>query len=418
MSDEHHDAPNHNAHASSDEGPYSASSLFVEMMRQMAAQQTPAIQASEGDNPAEVAQPIAPPVAQDTEQGTAAPTPDVIQVAAMTSDNTAEADETLTPATRPRRPRAPVPPPPDLGTGDATRDPSQDEARRAEQMRAQRIRRVKRRQERRRRRRVGMLGGLLRTLLVVALASGLASTIFTWFTDPSFIQAEVAANLRAVQNTRVPTLAPTDLPTPNWARRIGIVSGHRGPNNDPGAVCEDNGLTEAEINFAVAQQVVRELRGRGYSVDLLDEFDPRLNNYQAATLVSIHANSCLSYGGEGTGFLVARAAARPAGGPDELLAECIAQYYQRATQLERKFSLTVDMTDYHTFREIHPRTPAAIIELGFMLLDRDLLLNQQDVLAHGIAEGVVCFLEGDGRSLVRVSPTPTVTPTPIAISGG
>src|SRR5690606_34394711 len=84
-------------------------------------------------------------------------------------------------------------------------------------------------------------------------------------------------------------LTPTAIVvTPNWARRIGIVSGHRGPENDPGAVCDD-GLTEREINFAVAQLVVRSLREQGYSVDLLDEFDPRLTTYQAAALVSIHS---------------------------------------------------------------------------------------------------------------------------------
>jgi len=197
--------------------------------------------------------------------------------------------------------------------------------------------------------------------------------------------------------------------TPNWMQRIGIVSGHRGPENDPGAVCPD-GLTEAEINFAVAQLVVQEMQVRGYTVDLLDEFDPRLNNYQAAALVSIHANDCRDYGELVSGYLVARAAARPAGGFDDVLAECIGLYYGDKTQLERRFSLTVDMTDYHTFREIHPLTPAAILELGFMKDDRQLLTEQQDLLAESIVEGILCYLQGENPTQVMTEQAPTATP--------
>jgi N-acetylmuramoyl-L-alanine amidase len=183
-------------------------------------------------------------------------------------------------------------------------------------------------------------------------------------------------------------------PNPNWLRLIGIVSGHRGPENDPGAVCPD-GLQEADINFDVAQVVVRNLRGLGYSVDLLDEFDGRLDNYQASALVSIHTNTCQVWPGEEvSGFLIAAAAARvTARGNDNVLVECIAQYYQSATQLQRREGLTVDMTDYHTFREIHALTPAAIIELGFMLADRDILTTKTDVMAEAITNGILCFLE-------------------------
>ena len=35
---------------------------------------------------------------------------------------------------------------------------------------------------------------------------------------------------------------------------------------------------------------------------------------------------------------------------------------------------------------------AAIIELGFMLADRDLLVNRQEDMARGITDGVLCYL--------------------------
>ncbi|MEJ5199653.1 MAG: N-acetylmuramoyl-L-alanine amidase, partial [Anaerolineae bacterium] len=76
---------------------------------------------------------------------------------------------------------------------------------------------------------------------------------------------------------------------PLAGRQIGIVAGHSG--NDAGAVCPD-GLTEAQVNMAVAEAVVRELRARGATVDLLAEFDERLPGYRGDAFVSIHADSC------------------------------------------------------------------------------------------------------------------------------
>jgi N-acetylmuramoyl-L-alanine amidase len=264
---------------------------------------------------------------------------------------------------------------------------------------AQRIQRVKRRRAKRRRQQVSFLGGFFRTVFITLVAAGLVGTIFTWFTEPDFLNRDVVSGLAIAEATQIATAQPSPMPTPNWLRRIGIVAGHRGPENDPGAVCPD-GLTEAEINFNVAALVVRELRARGYSVDLLDEFDPRLDAYQAAALLSIHANTCQDFGEFVSGYLVAKAASRPEGGEDTRLAECVGYHYGRATQLQRRFTLTLDMTDYHNFREINTRTPAAILELGFMKDDRDLLTNQQPLLAQGIVEGLLCYLAPDENNQV------------------
>lgn len=272
----------------------------------------------------------------------------------------------------------------------------------------QRVRRVKKRRARRRQRTVGVLGGIIRSLIVVLVAAGLMATIFTWWTPSQFLADDVKQELSIAQATGMVTAAPTVMPTPNWLKRVGIVSGHRGPQvpPDPGAVCPD-GLTEASVNFAVAQIVVRNLRAQGYSVDLLDEFDPRLDEYQAAALVSIHANTCQVWPGEVvSGYLIARAAARTTiQGNDDVLVNCVSQYYGQATGLERREGVTVDMTDYHTFREIHPLTPATILELGFLLADRAILTEKHEEMAQGITDGILCFLQPNQRP---------ATATPIA----
>ena len=80
-------------------------------------------------------------------------------------------------------------------------------------------------------------------------------------------------------------------------------------------------------------------------------------------------------------------------GNDELLVGCVANYYGALTQLQRRPGVTRDMTDYHNFREIHPQTPAAIIELGFMRADWDLLATQPDLMAQAITNGILCFAD-------------------------
>jgi len=263
------------------------------------------------------------------------------------------------------------------------------------------VRRVRRRRARGKRR-ATLLGGMLRSIIIITVAAGLTAVILTWFTPQALIQEGVRDDLSAaIATSDFATFAPTVQPTPNWLKKIGVVSGHRGPEDDPGAVCQDVGgnlipPTENEINFSVAERVVNSLRALGYNVDLLDEFDPRLNQYQASALVSIHANTCAEWpGGEVvSGFLIAGPAARTSmRGNDELLVGCIADHYGNMTGLSRRPGVTIDMTNYHNFREIDTRTPAAIIELGFMLADRDLLVDQPDLMAQAIINGILCFVD-------------------------
>jgi len=273
--------------------------------------------------------------------------------------------------------------------------------------------RAQRRRIRQKGRTESVFGGALRTLFITTLTGLLVATVFTWITSPDRLSPTVRGNLSSAMATATQQgvfIQPTSAPiTPNWLRRIGIVSGHRGPNNDPGAVCPD-GLTEAEINLNVAQGVARNLQGRGYTVDLLDEFDPRLADYNAELLLSIHANTCQDYGEVVSGFLISTADARIGSGNDELLVECVAVNYAQSVPLDRRFGLTRDMTDYHIFREISPRTPAAILELGFMFSDREVLIRDPDLLAQAITSGLLCFLEPTHPNMLATLTAPTPNP--------
>jgi len=178
---------------------------------------------------------------------------------------------------------------------------------------------------------------------------------------------------------------------------IGIVAGHSGGDvMDVGAVCPD-GLTELDVNLDVAQQVVDGLQAMGYQVDLLEEFDERLYGYQADALLSIHADSCMQIVNAtppASGFKVASVEDSAVPVLEEQLVSCLAQCYAARTGMYFHVnSITPDMSQYHTFYEIDSDTPAAIIETGFMYADRYILTERSDLVAQGIIDGIVCFLE-------------------------
>ena len=177
---------------------------------------------------------------------------------------------------------------------------------------------------------------------------------------------------------------------------VGIVAGHW--ENDTGAMCPD-GLTEVEINLDIARRVVAGLQALGYQVDLLEEMDPRLEGYRADALVSIHADSCVDYPDAtppASGFKVASVEDSMVPEAEARLVACLAQCYaSRTGMFFHANSITYDMIYYHSFYEIDGQTPGAIIETGFMFNDRYMLTQQPDLVAQGIVDGIVCFIEGE-----------------------
>ena len=192
--------------------------------------------------------------------------------------------------------------------------------------------------------------------------------------------------------------------------RIGIVAGHSG--NDSGAVCYDgNGnvtLTEADLNLEIAALVEQQLKQHGFDVDLLREFDTRLNGYRALAIVSIHNDSCEYVNDQATGFKVAAALNTNDINRANRLTACLVDRYQRSTKMTfHAGSITGDMREYHAFREIDPSTVAAIIETGFLNLDREMLTKNTDLVAAGVVDGILCFANNE-----NVEPTaiPNLTP--------
>ncbi len=249
---------------------------------------------------------------------------------------------------------------------------------------------------------------IMRNLAVALGVATVLATVFTAWTPASFGAGEIAEYLAIAldRQTEPETSEGVALgePPAETELRIGIVAGHSGlhPDSglpDPGAVCSD-GLTELEINTSIADLVVRGLRAAGFEAILLEEFDTRLTGYRAVALVSIHADACVAINDEATGYKVSAALDTAVPDKAQRLVSCLADRYGAATNLRyHPGSITRDMTAYHSFYEIHSQTPAAIIETGFMYLDRDFLTQQPDRAARGIVEGILCYVHNEPVSL-------------------
>ncbi|MFM8426579.1 MAG: N-acetylmuramoyl-L-alanine amidase, partial [Chloroflexota bacterium] len=218
----------------------------------------------------------------------------------------------------------------------------------------------------------------------------LIATLFTAWTPNSLFTSNLSEQLRTLLTPQSAVQNGVSTPLPQI--RIGIVAGHMG--NDSGAVCYDEdgtpSLTEADVNLSIATLVQRSLTERGYQVDLLNEFDTRLNGYRAAALVSIHNDSCDYINDEATGFKVAASLETRDVNRAQRLTACLTDRYQNMTGLFfHANSITPDMTQYHAFSEIDPNTITAIIETGFLYLDRDILTKQTDVVAEGVTQGIL-----------------------------
>jgi N-acetylmuramoyl-L-alanine amidase len=263
---------------------------------------------------------------------------------------------------------------------------------------------------------------LIRSLAVTFSAAVIASTIFMWFTSPDFLPARTRANLAPVQQTAQRVIATrTPLPTPTWFNVIGVLAGHSGSGRtdtgipDPGSVCAD-GFTELSVTTEVAARVAAKLRGRGYTVVELGEFDERLDGFEAAAFISLHAEACVDYGAGYTfhGFKSTYPGTRfTVRDQDMIFNDCVRVNYAALTNMQFQANqITPNMLEYHAFRKIAPTTPGVILELGWLNYNRD-MLAQPDLLADAIVNGMRCFLEPIALATDVAAPgSPVSSPTP------
>ncbi len=186
--------------------------------------------------------------------------------------------------------------------------------------------------------------------------------------------------------------------------RIGLQVGHWRTHELPDELARlrtatggsGGGVREVDLNLTVAQRTAEQLRARGYTVDVLPATVPPA--YRADVFLAIHADAVTSPGPRGFKLARARASALPV--TDDRLVAIMREEYGRATGLPWSPAITRNMTGYYAFsfrrydHAVASTTPAVILEMGFMTNASDLrfLLGRTDVVADGIARGILRFL--------------------------
>ncbi|MBU6389689.1 N-acetylmuramoyl-L-alanine amidase [Patescibacteria group bacterium] len=196
--------------------------------------------------------------------------------------------------------------------------------------------------------------------------------------------------------------------------KVGIQAGHWQTDQMPDELsslrwdfgASSGGVNEVDVNLDVAKKTVAILQKDGISVDLLPATVPP--GYCANAFVAIHAD-----GNDVTSVYGYKTAGSYWDASDKslTLSDDINQDYGQVTGMNQNPAITDNMDQYYAFNfqkfnhAIAPQTPGAIIELGFVSnpTDQAILTGDSQLLAQGVAQGVVDFLNG------KVAPTPTPT---------
>jgi len=248
--------------------------------------------------------------------------------------------------------------------------------------------------------------------------------------QPTPTQADEALPLTAQSLTPPSSAAnrvggPVDVPENHPGRRwVTLQAGHWNIQDlpielqhlagDTGAYAA--GVSEVDLNIAVAKKTAQLLADRGFNVEILDATVPV--SYTTDLFLAIHADGNIRPGMRGF-KAVAPWVSVPA---SDQFVGIFYEEYGKATGLPTDPVTSVAMADYYAFNPItynhaiDARVPAALIEMGFVTnpLDRQVMTQQQDKLAWGIANSVDRFFRsgavGDTPTPYP-SFTPTITPT-------
>ena len=223
---------------------------------------------------------------------------------------------------------------------------------------------------------------------VLSIAVVMATLLTLW--NPRKLLS--TPNLSALLRAKSAQEQEADFPMEDTTSHIGILAGHW--QDSTGEVCSD-GMIEADVNQALAVRAAQSLTDMGYVVDIFPEYDLALLNYHSAAFVAIYSGSCAESPLPPSGFKVA--SSLTAQNPDKVnqLAICLSEQYQKATKLPFSYEvLNPDHPSYHIFRDVHPETPAVMIEVGSLKTDRSMIVGQSGTVSDGIVAGILCYLNG------------------------
>jgi hypothetical protein len=156
------------------------------------------------------------------------------------------------------------------------------------------------------------------------------------------------------------------------------------------------GKTEVQVNLEIAQATAELLETEGIEVDILPATIPP--GYYADAFVAIHAdgNSSSSVSG-----FKATGPWRDYSDRSEELTQLFYEKYPEMTGIDIDSNITRSMRGYYAFNwwrydhAIHPKTPAIILETGFLTSPKDqqIIIHNQNLAAQAITDVLLKLLE-------------------------
>ena len=193
---------------------------------------------------------------------------------------------------------------------------------------------------------------------------------------------------------------------PDSPLHVVIQAGHWNTNDAPDELAALRGrpgahygsLREWQLNLDVSRRVAEMLEARGISAEVLPAVVPP--GTYADAFVSVHADEHTRR--TTRGYRVVGSALGLASPSSDSLAAAIDASYAQETGIPEGGHVTANMTHYYAFNwrkfehSLHPMTPSAIIEMGYMTNanDRAVIVSHPDVAARAIANGIETFLHG------------------------
>jgi len=277
----------------------------------------------------------------------------------------------------------------------------------------------------------GLFPGILELLMFTPSRGRMFASLFalTFGLMPLFVMGAQASMISAGQGYTAP------LPKPY---RVAVQIGHYKNDELPPALARFIGSTgtagggrrEVELNFDVANRLAAILRSQGVQVDLLPASID--TGYTADAFVAIHADGNSSP--VPRGFKISTRWRSEVAMQDARLVEMMTDSYRAATGLPEDSNVTRNMRGYYAYASWRPNyrisnlTPGAIVEMGYMsnAADRQVMFNQTQGVASGIAVGIMSFLKatygsprsartfGDGFVDKHIDMKAPAFPTPVA----
>jgi hypothetical protein len=214
--------------------------------------------------------------------------------------------------------------------------------------------------------------------------------------------------------------------------RIGLQSGHleseNAPAEQPGLRKNRTGakykkILERNVNLTVARLAKEMLEKKGYAVDIIPTTVPP--GYSADAFVSIHADG--NPNPTKRGFKVA-SPRRDYSQLSHTLETSLRAGFSNVTQLPEDTAVTTNMRGYYAFNwqrfvhAVHPYTPSAIIEIGFLTnaADRAVVVDDPATTARGIVDGIDAFFSAQKNNVLTKYtpklPTSSVVGKPICLN--